>query len=400
MMDEIESLGLNLSRDVAAAAEDVVALRRAIHRRPELSFKELATQKLVLDTLTKWGIEAKPMAGTGVVGLIRGEKPGPVLLLRADMDALPIDETCPVPWKSEVQGVMHACGHDAHTAIVLTAARIIAERGLASGAVKLMFQPAEEGEGGAISMVEAGVLKDPTVDAAIGFHVWTGYDIGEVVANPGPVAASVDGFKISVHGKGTHAATPEEGVDPMAIAAQIVTVAQSLITRRKSPRDPAVLSFTQINGGKAFNIIPDRAEILGTFRTYDNGVRNRLKADLENLARAMAEPFGASATYETFTENMPVVNDEETSALVREAACQVVGASRLITPPPLMVGEDFGEVIDRVPGTFAVLGCRSSDPNTHHPHHHPSFNIDERVLLIGVEIAARAAGDFCGLGTS
>lgn len=391
MQVDIDSLKLSLSDEVREATDDLVTLRREIHRFPELGFQENRTQKLVLDHLAASGIRGEPMAGTGVTALIEGSRPGPVLLIRADMDALPVDEACDIPWKSEHAGVMHACGHDAHTAMLLTAARIIAKGGLDAGAVRLMFQPAEEGQGGALAMINAGILEHPKVDAALGFHVWSGYDTGLVVTEAGPVAASVDGFRLTVHGKGAHAATPEDGIDPVVIASQIITTAQSLVTRRKRPVDPVVLSFTAVNGGSAFNVIPEKVEILGTFRTFDEGVRTRLRADLIALANAAATPFDAKIAYETISETIPVFNDPELTALARATATQVVGAERILIPSPLLVGEDFGEVLHRVPGTFVVLGCGDTALSTRYPHHHPRFNVDERALPIGVEIAVRMA---------
>ncbi len=387
------TLNIDISGDVASLIHEVTEIRRAIHRHPELGFQETRTQQLVLETLAACGIEASPMAGTGVAGLIRGRRPGKVLLLRADMDALPVAEAAEVPWRSRVQGKMHACGHDAHTAMLLGAAKILAARGLDAGSVRLMFQPAEEGAGGALRMVEEGILGDPPVDGAVGFHVWTGFPAGMVMIRPGPVAASVDGFKLTVLGRGTHGATPEDGVDPVSIAAQIITSAQALVTRRIGARHRAVLSFTALNGGNVFNIIPETVEILGTFRTFDPKVRGRLRRDLEALARSIAASYGGDIRYETTTDNAPVVNDPKITELVRAAARDLVGSDRIITPEPLMVGEDFCEVSERVPSAFAWLGAGFPDTDNY-PHHHPRFTIDEQVLPVGVELAVRTAEAF------
>lgn len=393
-MDEWSALGVAVSEDIAAGFDEVVQTRRDLHRHPELGFAEKRTQGIVLKQLAAMGIDAEPCADTGVIGLIRGKRPGRVLMLRADMDALPIDEAGDAPWKSETPGVMHACGHDAHTAMLLGVAKVLRQRGIETGTVKLMFQPAEEGDGGALAMIKDGLLDNPRVDAALGFHVWSGYPVGQVMARPGPVAASVDGFKLTVRGKGTHGATPEDGVDPVVIAAQIVTAAQALVTRRVGSRHRAVLSFTSVHGGSAFNIIPETVEMLGTFRTFDNGVRERIRRDLEHLAGALAASMGGSAEYTSLTENMPVLNDPGMTEWVRRSAEAVVGADRIISPEPLMVGEDFGEVSERVPSAFVWLGAGHDDPALRFPHHHPRFTIDERVLAVGVAIAVRSVYDF------
>jgi amidohydrolase len=379
-------MGVRLSDDVKAVANELTMLRRLVHRHPELAHQEERTQRIVIDRLTEAGIGARPFAGTGVEGLIRGRESGKVLLLRADMDALPITEENDVSYKSENEGVMHACGHDAHVAMLVTAARLIAKRGLKKGAVKLMFQPAEEGEGGAVKMLEAGILEDPKVDAALAFHVWTPSQVGDITALGGPVAASVDGFKITVHGKGTHAAMPESGIDPVVIASHIVTAAQTLITRRISPIDPALLSFTSIHGGSAFNIIPEKVEMLGTFRTFDVGVRERLSAELQELVSSIARSFGGRATYESLGYNGPTINDSQFASLVRKAAGGIVGEERVMEGAPLMVSEDFGEVLAKVPGALVLLGCGNKEIGADFPHHHPRFSIDERVLPIGVEL--------------
>jgi amidohydrolase len=389
-----ESLGVRLSDDVREEVDALTDFRRLIHRRPELAHQEERTQRMIIDSLTEVGISVRPCAGTGVVGTIRGREPGKVLLLRADMDALPITEENDVSYKSEIPGVMHACGHDAHVAILVTAARLIAKHGLKKGAVKLMFQPAEEGEGGAVKMIEAGILEDPKVDAAIAFHVWTPNPVGEIIALGGPVAASIDGFKITVHGKGTHAAMPESGIDPIVIASHIVSAAQTLITRRTSPTDPALLSFTSIHGGSAFNIIPEKVEMLGTFRAFKVAVREQLCTELPELASSVARSFGGSASYESLGYNVPTINDPHIASLVQKAAAGFLGQDRVIEGTPLMVSEDFGEVLDKVPGALVLLGCGNKELGADFPHHHPRFTIDERVLPIGVELFLQCVNDF------
>jgi len=393
---DLEGSRLALSDDVSAVFDSMVATRRDLHAHPEVARREERTQGVVLERLTAAGIPANPLGGTGVVGLIDGARSGKVVLLRADMDALPIAEENDVPYRSRSEGVMHACGHDAHVALLLGVAEILARRGLGQGAVKLMFQPAEEGAGGARTMIEAGVLEDPTPDAALAFHVWSGIPFGRVAAVDGPILAGLVGFEMIVTGKGTHAAMPELGVDPVAVAAQIITNAQTLVTRHVSPADPAVLSFTAIHGGEAFNVIPEQVTVKGTIRAFDDAVRTRLRDGLIELARGLAAVAGARVEFELFEDLTPTVNDPAVTAVAREAAIAVVGADRLIAPRPQLVSEDFALVLDRVPGAMVLLGAGNPDLGAAFPHHHPRFEIDERALAVGAEIALGFVARFCG----
>jgi len=280
--------------------------------------------------------------------------------------------------------------------MLLTVAEILVRRGLEQGAVKLVFQPAEEGGGGARAMIEAGVLENPKADAALAFHVWSGIPIGQAAAVDGPILAGLVGFEMTITGKGTHAAMPEQGVDPIAVAAQIVTTAQTLVTRQVSPQDAAVLSFTAIHGGEAFNVIPERVTVKGTIRAFDNQVRLAIRDGLVELAQGLASVAGARVEFELFEDLMPTVNDPAVTGIAREIAVGVVGAERMIEPPPQMVSEDFALVLDRIPGAMLFLGCGNPDVGAAYPHHHPRFEIDERVLAVGAEIALRFVERFCG----
>jgi amidohydrolase len=382
---ELSELGLDLSADVLGALDVLVETRRDLHAHPEVAHQEQRTQQLVLERLEAAGIPAEPCGGTGALGLIEGKAPGKTLLLRADLDALPVAEENDVPYCSQHQGVMHACGHDAHVATLLSVAEILADRGLEQGSVKLMFQPAEEGGGGARAMIEAGALDG--VDGALAFHVWSGIPIGQVAAIDGPILAGLVGFEMTVTGKGTHAALPELGVDPIAVTAQIVTAAQSLVTRQVSPLDAAVLSFTAIHGGEAFNVIPEVVRSKGTIRAFDNAVRLLLRDRLVELARGIAAVAGAQVAFELFEDLIPTVNDPAVAALARDAAVAVVGEAGLVRPEPQLVSEDFALLLERVPGAMVFLGCGNPEVGASFPHHHPRFQIDERVLPIGVEIA-------------
>jgi amidohydrolase len=279
--------------------------------------------------------------------------------------------------------------------MLLTTARLLAARGIESGAVKLLFQPAEEVGNGAQQMIDAGILVDPVVDASLTFHVWSQYGIGQVVALDGPAMASVDEFRLTVKGRGVHAAMPEDGIDPIVAACHIVTAAQSLVSRSTSPHNAAVLSFTSFSGGNAFNVIPDQVVILGTIRTFRAEARSILKSGLVRVATAIASSMTAEAIVEFVEENDPVVNDPAMAAIVRSVAGEVVGSDRIVAPHPLMPGEDIGLIHQRVPGVIAFLGCGAEDGSSF-PHHHPRFDIDERVLPIGVEIALRFVTRFLG----
>lgn len=384
---DLDGLDLDLCEDVRAEARRLVTLRRDFHRNPEIQWEERRTQARVLEELADAGIEGRAFAGTGVVAEIAGADEGPTLLLRADMDALPIQEERDHDYCSTIPGRMHACGHDGHMAMLLVVARLLTRWGLARGRVRLVFQPAEEGGDGARAMISAGILDG--VDAALAFHVWSPWPLGRVVALDGATCASFEAFRIRLAGQGTHSSAPDTGTDLVAAAAQLITAAQTLMTRRVSPLDPAVLSFTAVQAGTTTNVIPAAGELLGTFRAFDDGVHETIRRSLTELCAGLVPAFGVEATYEGLQVHPPVVNHPEVTRQVRAAAADVVGADRIDTPRPLMIGEDFGHFLAGVPGTLALLGCGNADAGIVHPHHHPGFDIDERVLPIGVEIALR-----------
>ncbi len=389
----LAGLSVNISPQVLAVNGELVQLRRDLHRHPELSTREYQTQRTVLDHLAASGIEAHSIGDTGAYGIIRGRSTGKVLLLRADMDALPITEQNDVAYRSESPGVMHACGHDAHTSMLLIAGRLLAQQGLKAGIVKLLFQPAEEDGNGAKAMIDAGILENPEVNGSLAFHVWSGFEIGTVAALDGAAMASADSFRITVTGCGVHAAMPESGVDPILAAAHIVAALQSLVSRNTSPHARAVVSVASIHGGDSFNIIPEAVELKGTIRTFDPVVRDKIKAGLVRVAARVAEGLSARAEVEYVEGNDAVVNDPATAQLLRRIAGGVVGERGLITPDPLMPAEDIGLIQQRVPGVMAFLGCGSTDGGSY-SHHHPRFDIDERVLPIGVEILLRFVGEY------
>ena len=383
---------MKLSPEVEKAAPEVVRLRRRIHAHPEPGFREERTAALIRERLRAWGIEHEAVCGTGTVALVRGASPGPTVLFRADMDALPVSEECQVPYRSQVPGVMHACGHDGHVAMALGAARVLAaRRERLAGTVKLMFQPAEEGPGGALPMLEAGLLERPRVDAAFAIHLWNDLPVGTVGVRAGPAFASTDEFTLRVVGKGGHGAAPHQTIDPVLVAAQIVVAAQSIVARRIDPTNTAVLTFGQVHGGTRHNVIPDSVALNGTVRAVDPRVRKQLHKELEQLARGVARALGARVEVEWDHGYPPTINDPAMCELVRRAATRVVGKRRVVEQDLTMGAEDMSYVLERVPGCYLMLGSGNPQRGLIHPHHSPRFDFDEAALACGVEVWARIA---------
>jgi amidohydrolase len=374
----------------------VVADRRYIHEHPELGFQEFETAKLVAERLRSLGVEdiRTGIAVTGVTGLIRGTKPGTgkVVLLRADMDALPIQEENNVDYKSQVPGKMHACGHDAHTAGLLGVARLLmSRRDQFSGTVKLLFQPAEEGGGGALVMINEGVLEDPKVDAAFGLHVDQGSPVGIISLRSGPALAAADRFTAVIKGKGGHGAHPHETIDPVAVGAQIVTALQTIVGREVDPTEPAVVTVGALIAGEAANVIPDTAELRGTLRSFNPEVRVQLATRVEEITRGIAAALRAEVDYTHKPGYPATVNDEAMTELVRGVAIEVVGEENVVTPAVQMGAEDFSYFLERVPGSFFFVGSKNTARGLVWGHHHPRFDLDEDVMVYGMEIMVRTA---------
>jgi amidohydrolase len=311
------------------------------------------------------------------------------------MDALPIQEESSVPYRSQTQGKMHACGHDCHTSILLGVARRLArERDTLRGAVKLCFQPAEETGGGADAMIQDGVLEAPRPDAAFGIHVWQDLDLGRIGITPGPMMAAVDEFAVTVTGKGAHAAMPHLGVDPVVCLAHIVTALQTIASRGVSPLESVVVSVTQLKAGSAFNIIPESAWLNGTVRVFDETVWAGLPDRFERIVRGVSEAMGCRAEIQYKRCNRPTVNDAGMAALARAAAAEVVGETNIVDGVRTMGGEDFSAFLHRVPGCFIAIGSRNRDKGLVWDHHHPRFDVDEASLEIGAEVLLRAARRF------
>jgi amidohydrolase len=381
-----------LHRDVDEILPGIVADRRFLHQHPELGFEERETARFVVERLEAIGAsEITPGVGrTGVTALIQGRGLGKVVALRADMDALPILEENAVDYKSLTSGVMHACGHDSHVAMLLGTARMLTDlRDQFDGTVKLIFQPAEEGLGGAKAMIEDGALENPKPDAIFGIHIWQGIDLGVVAARPGTAMVAADGFKLTIHGLGGHGAQPNLCIDPIAVGAQIVTALQTIVSRENDPILPGVVTVGAFHAGKAPNVIPDSAELAGTLRAVTQEQRQEIAKRVEEVAMGIARTMRTTAEIEITFGVPPTVNDPAMTAIVRAAASEVVGPERSVEGPLMVVSEDMSEFLNRVPGCFYFVGSRNEARGLTWGHHHARFDIDEDAMAIGVETMTR-----------
>jgi amidohydrolase len=373
----------------------LIATRRDLHRHPELAFQERRTAGIVAERLAASGFEVRTgVADTGVIGtLTGGAGSGPTLLLRADMDALPVQEECTHDFVSGTPGLMHACGHDAHVAIGLAvAARLALGRKRWSGTVRYVFQPGEEGGGGAARMVEEGVLDG--VDAALGLHVWLGLPSGIIGVADGPMMASSRDFEIEILGRGGHGAIPQETIDATLVAAHVVVALQSVVSRNISPLDTAVVSIGSLQAGSAPNVIADSASLRGTLRAFSDEVAAEIRTRIEKIVHGVSDAFGARAMVSFAESGYPAtINDVRMAELVRYAALDIVGPDRVWTGDDVrtMASEDFSEIISRVPGCYFFVGARNETIGAVHPHHSPRFDLCEDAMSVGVEVMEHAA---------
>lgn len=398
----------------------VTAWRRDIHQHPELSNREVRTAALVAAELRKLGLEVHTgIAHTGVVGLLKGDLPGPRLAIRADMDALPVTEEVKLPFASKATGeyrgkptgVMHACGHDAHTAMLLGMAQALAGmKKQLHGSVLFVFQPAEEGapageHGGASLMLKQGLFRDFKPDAIFGMHVVSSLNVGTVAVRPGPTMAGSDWFRMVVHGRQTHGAMPWNGVDPIVTAAEIISTAQTIVSRKLDiSTQPAVLSFGIVEGGSRYNIVPDQVELQGTLRTFDAGMRQQAMDNLKSIAEHIAAANGA-----TVEEQIPVgdsnpvlINNPALAARVRASIGKAIGSEHVIEAKPWMASEDFAYFAQAVPGVYFFVGStpQGQDASKAPSNHSPKFFLDEGVLKIGMEAMLQASLDYLDTPTS
>ena len=377
---------------------EIIETRREIHQKPELAYKEKATAKLVSEKLKTLGLQVrKGIGGTGVMAILQGSRDGKVVALRADMDALPIEELADVDFKSRVKGVMHACGHDTHVAMLLGAARLLVNRkDELPGTVKFLFQPAEEngGKGGAKPMIQAGVMGNPKVDYVFGLHIDNDLDSGTLGFRGGPVMASPDTFAIKVIGRGGHGAYPHETVDPVYVAAQVIIALQGVSGRMIDPIQPFVITIGSIHSGTKENIIPDQAILQGTLRTLDEKTRKLAKAKIAEVAKGVSTAFGARAEIDFEKDAYPVtVNDvrvtEQAMKIIR-----MIPRTKVRVREPIMGGEDFSRFLQEAPGTFYFLGNHNPAKGCVHPNHSPRFKVDEDVLKLGAASLAMLAMEF------
>ncbi|WKZ34398.1 MAG: amidohydrolase [Anaerolineales bacterium] len=377
------------------------ALRRDFHKHPELGFNEIRTGGIVARELESLGLEVtKGVGKTGVVGYLEGAKPGPTILLRFDMDALPITEDTGAEYASANPGVMHACGHDGHTAIGLTVAKILTEyKDNLAGNIKFCFQPSEEGTngeevGGALMMMRDGVLENPKVEKTLSLHLWNDKPIGWIHVAEGPVFAGAELFIVKLTGKGGHGAAPETTIDPVVCAAQIVTALQTIVSRNIDALKPAVISVTSIHAGTAFNIIPQTAELNGTIRTFDPEVRKTVLERFEQITRNIALAMNCEVKITIKQVTAPVINEGRVSASVYETAKGIFPEEDIQTNTYLTMGaEDMGYMQEKANGCYFMIGSSNAGKNLNYNHHHPKFDFDEGALVNGVALMASAAAD-------
>jgi amidohydrolase len=367
--------------------------RRDFHTHPELAFQEFRTSQIVANELRALGLDVQiGIAETGVLAQIKGSSSGPVVLLRFDMDALPIQEETGVSYASLNPGVMHACGHDGHTAIGLAIAYILcAHIDEIKGTVKLVFQPAEEGLGGAQRMVQEGILDNPKVDLAMALHLWNNQPLGWICATPGPIMAAAETFQVKVFGKGGHGAVPHLAVDPILASSHIITGLQSIVSRTINPQEAAVVSVTMVRGGEAFNVIPSTVDLKGTIRTFDEDIRQNALDKFQQIVKSTADAFGCEVDVDLQSITPAVVNDESVTQQVQDIVEQVMPDVTLNKDHCTMGSEDMAYILQEVPGCFVLVGSANDEKGLNAPHHHPKFDFDEQALVFGTAILSAAA---------
>jgi amidohydrolase len=380
-----------LLKEAQALSEQLKTWRRDLHRHPELAFEEHRTAGMVADHLAALGMEVETGVGhTGVVGLLAGiGGQGPTVLLRFDMDALPIQEETGLSFASQFPGRMHACGHDGHVAIGLGVATLLERhRDRLAGRVKLVFQPAEETANGARAMIEDGVLESPVPDIAFGLHLWSLDPLGHVIVKEGPLWASSDRFDARILGRGSHGALPHQGVDVITVAAYAIAQLQTVVSRSRDPLQPAVLSVGTVTGGSAFNVLAEEVRLSGTLRTFSETTRGTLIEGMHRVLGGVCSAHGAHYELSFKDHTPPLVNDAAAAERLRVIAANVLGPEAVSDGPMRMVAEDMAEFLKRVPGCYFVLGAKKESAGPAEPHHSPRFDIDERALPLGVAVLA------------
>lgn len=382
--------------EAEALREEMVSVRRDLHMHPETAFEEVRTAGIVAQTLSSLGLEVQTGVGkTGVVAMLDGSDDGPTVLVRADMDALPIDEANKVDYVSQTAGKMHACGHDAHTAIGLAVAKmLIKHKDRIHGRVKFVFQPAEEIARGAQAMIEDGALANPRPDVSLGLHVWNTLPLGRLGVADGPTMAGSSLWTATLTGKGAHGAAPHLGIDPVVCAAHIITALQTIVSRNVDPMDTAVVSATQVHAGDTHNVIPQTAVLTGTMRSFKTEVRDLVTQRMDEIIRGVAASFGCEADFQIEHRTGPVVNHADVGNRLRPLFSDIVGADNLDLTTRTMGGEDMSFFMTDVPGMYFFVGSANEARGLNYGHHHPQFDIDEDVLPLGAALLATAVAEY------
>ncbi|MBE3578554.1 M20 family metallopeptidase [Caldanaerobacter subterraneus] len=376
---------MDILKEVEKVEEEIIGIRRKIHMHPELGFEEVKTSELVYEYLKSLGFEVKRLAKTGVVGLLKGEGER-TIAIRADMDALPIQEENEVEYASKIPGKMHACGHDVHTAILLGTAKVLSRIKNVKGNVKFIFQPAEETTGGALPMIEEGVLEGPRVDAIIGLHVDPDLEVGQIGITYGKAYASSDMFDVIIKGRSSHGAEPHKGIDALVIAANVISALQTFASRKTSPFTPIVVTIGTIKGGYARNIIADRVEMSGIIRMMEEERREEIVESVEKMCKDIAKAYGGDAEFRRVKGYPLLINDKGFTDLVKKSASMILGEENVLEVSPSMGVEDFAYFLQRVPGTFYKLGCGNKEKGIDKPLHSSRFDVDERCIKVGIAV--------------
>jgi len=379
----------------AGLYEEMVGWRRYLHQHPELSFHEYRTAEFVAGRLREWGLDVRTgVGGTGVVGVLRGALPGPTVALRADMDALPIQDEKNCAYASTVPGVMHACGHDAHTSTLLGVAKTASRlQDKLPGTLVFVFQHAEETTpGGAAAMIEAGALDG--VDVIYGVHLWTPFPVGHIYCREGPMMAAPDEFTIRLQGKGGHAGLPHQAIDSVVVGAHLVVNLQSIVSRQTDPVEPRVVSVGSFQAGSSFNVLAESCTMRGTVRTYDMALRDGIRERIENITAATCAMFGAHGRVDYRPGYPPVVNHEAEAARFIQVGTRLAGEDHTHRAPLIMAGEDFAYYLQHRPGCYMFVGAGNADAGIVHPHHHPKFDLDERAMLQAGQLLLSMALDY------
>lgn len=371
--------------------DSIVNLRRFFHMHPELSAQEFNTQKKIMDELSALGLQPKKIAHTGVIADLQGSSPGKTVAIRADIDALELQDECDKPYQSQNPGACHACGHDGHTAMLIGAAKTLVElKAEFSGTVRFLFQPSEERfPGGAEAMIADGALVG--VDTIIGTHLWQPLEVGTIGITYGPMMASPDEFTIKIKGRGGHASMPHQTVDALLVGAQIAVALNTIVSRNVDPMEQAVISLGVFKAGDTFNVIPDTATLNGTVRSFNESMRTTLFDRIEQVTAGICQAAGATFTFDKHLGFLPVINNPAISKVLAHAGEEALGNENVLTINPVMGGEDFSQYLEKIPGAFMFVGIGNESTGMIYPHHHPKFDMDEKGLFYGTEIMTRAA---------